>query len=263
MRSTSRGFCRGCWRRRIGLVDSARPYESDSFPVNLVVHFLRIRTLAVGGTFMKRVERVVVNLLDLDVLRLLQPIPYLTYASLESAKQFIAKLVRDGTELGHVLAQYPTIQYEPLEQHYALLRGLGALDESMVSDLCTAYSWRGIVWVALLASLAPDARYRSHLVEARGRAPKNQWFVDLSISEIDGTFWPVDAEFQELIRRLREILFLVPPVVIFLRPALSFQEIELSEIEVNDVRMAYRLGGSASARCAIEKSDVLSRYFHK
>ena len=172
------------------------------------------------------------HLLQSDVLRLLSQIPYLTIGKQASAKTFVAAMVRDGEELNAILMQFPEVQYEPLDQHYELLKCMGALSEELVSDLCTDYTWRGVVWAAWLVALAPASQYRPHLASAHADVSRhNQWLVELALAEIDSTTWQPDIELQALVQRLRTLLSRISPPKIALRRVPNAQQLALAEVE--------------------------------
>ena len=198
------------------------------------------------------------HFLESDVLRLLSKIPYLTIGKQASAKTFIAAMVRDGEELNAILMQFPEVQYEPLDQHYELLKCMGALGEELVSDLCIDYTWRGVVWAAWLVALAPAPQYRPHLVSAHASVSRhNQWLVELALAEIDGATWQPDMELQGLVQRLRNLLSRISPPKIALRRVPSKQQLALAEVERQKVVFAYRSGGLDAALKELKCSQIL------
>ena len=198
------------------------------------------------------------HLLERDVLRLLSQIPYLTIGKQASAKTFITAMVRDGEELNAILMQFPEVQYEPLDQHYELLKCMGALSEELVSDLCTDYTWCGVVWAAWLVALAPAPQYRAHLASAHaGVSRHNQWLVELALGEIDSTTWQPDIELQALVQRLRTLLSRISPPKIALRRMPSTQQLALAEIERQKVVSAYRSDGLDAALRELKRSQIL------
>jgi hypothetical protein len=200
---------------------------------------------------------VAMHFLEDDVMQLFSQIPHFTLAKQGSAKKYMTALVRDGIELEAMLAQFPTVQYEPLDQHYVLLRCLGGLSEDLVSDLCSHYTWRGIVWAALLVALAPNTRYRKYLEAAYERAPYNQWLVELALSEVDRAVWSADTELQGLVHRLRSVLSRSALPTTAFRRALSGQQIKQVEAERERVMSAYHSGGLEAARKEVELTEVL------
>jgi len=196
-------------------------------------------------------------LLESDVLRLLSHIPYFTLGKHASAKRLVAAMVRDGEELEAMLRQFPAVQYEPLEQHYVLLRCLGTLSEELVSDLCVSYAWHGVVWAAWLVALAPSTQYRKHLVSARGHVPHNQWLVDLALAEIDGRAWPMDADLQALVQRLRFLLSQASMPTTVLRHSPGKHQLSQIEAERERVKSAYHSGGLDAALQELKRSEIL------
>lgn len=197
------------------------------------------------------------HLLEVDVWKLVSPIPYLALAKHSSAKRYLAALVRDGGELENILQQFPDVQYQALDQHYALLRCLGALSEELVTDLCTHYTWRGFVLACFLVALAPDSKSKDYLTEARPRAPQNLWIIDLAIAEIEGVTWLTDPETQNLIRKLRVILS--PTLAPLPRLRRFPNTVQLAEIATQReaVRSAYLAGGLEEALRVARGSEAL------
>lgn len=198
------------------------------------------------------------NFLESDVLHLVSPVPYLQLAKRPSAERYIQRLATDATELEGILAQYPSVLYAPLEPHYALVRVLGVLNEELVEDLTLHYTWRGVVWAAWLAMLAPQRTYRRHLLAARSRAPRNQWLVDLALAEIEARM--VDPDLQGNVRKLRRVLRLAPRPETKLRAAPTARQIEQLEREREKVRMAYRSGGSSGANRELAACPTLCTF---
>ena len=191
------------------------------------------------------------------VMQLFSRMPCLAVAKPGACRTYLARRLRDGIELEAMLAQFPAVQYEPLDQHYALLRCLGGLCEALVSDLCAHDGWRGIMQASLLVALAPGMQYRQHLSDARARAPNNQWLVDLALCEIDGTIWREDPTLQDLVRRLRGVLpRSLRPAVTFPR-APSPQEFQTMEAERGRVKQVYRSAGPDAARKEILNTRYL------
>lgn len=197
---------------------------------------------------------------DADLLRLIGRVPYMRLAKPATAARYIEKLAADASELESVLIRYPAVLYEPLDDHYVLMRALGVLNESLVSDLTVHYTWRGIVWAAWLAALAPSAAYRTALLAARSRAPHNQWLVDLALSEIDGNERIGDAALRRDIRRLRKALQLVPWPQTALRVAPTGAELDLMKLEREQVKMGYFAGGCSGARKELARCPTLCAF---
>lgn len=195
-----------------------------------------------------------------DVKRLFSRVPYLALAKPRSAKRYIASLVLDGVELQAVLSKFPEVRYEPLDQHYVLLRCLGALSDELVEDLCSLhYGWQGVVQAAFLVAIAPEERYRKYLVAARHKVPHTQWLVDLALAQINKLAWNGDTELQALVQRLRHLLSKVPARAssVLLRSALTEAELQQIGAEREKVRRAYRSGGLEAARKALSDTRVL------
>jgi hypothetical protein len=198
------------------------------------------------------------QLLQSDVLNLITQIPYLYLAKQSATKRFIGRLIEDGAELTAILAQFPAVQYEPLDQHYVLLRCLGVLSEELISDLCLDYTWRGIVLASWLVALAPEARYRKHLKAASARVPHNQWLVELAIAEIDGVTWNTDAELQGQIQHLRTLLSVAPRPAIVFRRAPGPQQFAQVEAERERIKSAYLAGGLHTALEELKHTEIWS-----
>ena len=198
-----------------------------------------------------------------QVLGLFSRLPYWRLMRQPEARRFVDLLVRDGEELAGALHQFPETRYEQLDSHYHLLSCLGAMDEDLIADLCTHYAWQGVVWAAWLCVLAPDPRYRRHLLGAGTRAPHNRWLIELALCENDEKIWPADAPMQAQARRLRAILAEVTPCrVVLRRRPVGFEACVLRR-ESAEVTRAYRSGGLPAARAVIEDSRVLRFHLNR
>ena len=65
---------------------------------------------------------------------MLEPIPCAHLARENNALRFLQKVHRDVQELGNVLSQFPNVQYEPLEMHYAISKAVAAVNEKLISE---------------------------------------------------------------------------------------------------------------------------------
>lgn len=172
---------------------------------------------------------------------------------------FLAAMLAAGEEHAPVLAEYPQARHEDLEAYYLSLRGIGALDEDLLHDLLFAHSFRELACGAWLAALAPQPSYRRYLLDARDRAPHQQYLIDLALAMLDGegrdrSEWPCDAQTFADTQRIRAALDALPRPEVPLRraPAPSLQQ-RLQE-EDQRIRELYRREGSAAALAAMSGS---------
>ena len=115
-------------------------------------------------------------------LQLFAEIHYLQVGKVFAAQRLLETSVRDGQELHHLLLQYPDVQHPALEFHYACRKIIAARSESLIVDLVTNYTWRGIVWAAWLIALAPAKEYAKHL---QLKVPEpNRWLVEFALHEV-------------------------------------------------------------------------------
>ncbi|UVH55349.1 hypothetical protein NWF24_21220 [Variovorax paradoxus] len=189
-----------------------------------------------------------------DVLRLLHDVPYFRFMKAESALRFWTQLRDDGLELTHILHQFPSVKYQPLDMLYACARAAASLDEELISDLTTDYSWQGVVHASFLAALQPHAAYSSYLRRARDKAPHNEWIVDLALCEIRGSLCERHSEHQRVIRELREVIANVPKQATNLRRGPTADELLQLQSATAAVADAYRKGGAAQARAVLNAS---------
>ena len=178
----------------------------------------------------------------------------------ESALRFWGQLRDDGTELAHMLRQYPSVKYQPLETLYAVCRAAVTLDEKLVFDLTTHYTWRGVVYASFLAALRPLPCYASYLQLARDRVPHNQWIVDLALNEILGTSSELHPTHQKTLVDLRGHVEIFPGQVTKLRRTPTQEELLRLRVVTAEVADAYKKGGATKARAALDASDW--RAFH-
>ncbi len=191
--------------------------------------------------------------------RLFGQVPYARLANLSSAKELVRAMVRDGKELDAVFRQFPSLKYEPLDQHYVLMKCLGVVGEELIADLCTHYTWRGVVWASWVCALTPNVAYRKHLMLARHRLQRGEWLVDLALSEVDGITWAGDPEMQVLTRQLGAMLSRVPIEKSELKRRPSESEVLVSNAERIQVAHAYRTGGATAALAVIQQSMAFRR----
>ena len=192
--------------------------------------------------------------LERDVLRLVEGIPYLPLRSPKSALRFWARLRDDGIELAHLLRQFPFVKYEPLETLYACARAAAVLDEKLVSDLSTHYSWRGVVLVSFLIALRPRAIYEGYLQRAHERVPHNQWIVELALSEIRGSNDDRHIEHRQALRELRGAVANFPKQPVNLRRGPTADELPGLRSATAAVADAYKSSGVQQARAVLNAS---------
>ncbi|MBB3641520.1 hypothetical protein [Variovorax atrisoli] len=189
-----------------------------------------------------------------DVLRLLHEVPYFRFMKPQAALRFWTRLRDDGRELASLLWQFPLVRYEPLDTLYACAKAASELDEELVADLSTHYSWQGVVEASFLAALRPHAAYASHLRRARDRVPHNGWIVDLALSEVRGSACEGHLEHQKVIRELREIIERIPEQPTALRRGPTADELLQLQASTIAVANAYREGGVAQAKAVLDAS---------
>lgn len=192
--------------------------------------------------------------LESDVARLVLDIPYTRFMKSGGALTYWSSLCTDARELASVLHDFPRTKYAPLEPLYVCARAVASLDEHLVKDLTTHWTWKGVVYAAFFCSLKPEKRYRSYLLRARDLVPHNQWLVDLAIGEIDGV--PIDgyAPHQECLQRLRHIIERIHATNIPLRRGPQRDELPMLSAAKRAIAEAYRRGGVPAARLEIEES---------
>ncbi|MGJ7504261.1 hypothetical protein ACSFBF_28170 [Variovorax sp. ZT5P49] len=189
-----------------------------------------------------------------DVLRLLHEVPYFRFMKAESALRFWTKLRDDGLELTHILRQFPSVKYQPLDTLYACAKAAASLDKELISDLTAHYSWQGVVQASFLAALQPHAAYASYLRRARDKAPHNEWIVDLALSEIRGSLCERHSEHQRIIRELRDVIANIPKQPANLRRGPTADELLQLQSAAVAVADAYKKGGVAPARAVLAAS---------
>ena len=189
-----------------------------------------------------------------DVLRLLHEVPYFRFMKAEAALRFWTRLRNDGWELASLLHQFPSVKYEPLDTLYACAKAAAALDEELVADLSTHYSWQGVVEASFLAALQPHAAYASHLRRARDSAPHNEWIIDLALSEIRGSACGRHLEHQRVIRELREIIESIPKQPTTVRRGPTADELLQLQSSTVAVANAYKDGGVTQAKAVLDAS---------
>ncbi|WP_432726639.1 hypothetical protein [Variovorax sp. W6] len=192
--------------------------------------------------------------IESDVLRLLHAISYFRFMKPEGALRFWTKLRDDGKELAHMLRQFPSVMYEPLDTLYACARAVASLDEKLIADLSAHYTWRGVTQASFLAALQPHAAYASHLRMARDGVPHNQWIVDLALCEIRGSSCKPYPEHQAVIRELREVIACVSKQPVSLRRAPTAEELLHLQSASAEISDAYKRGGVALAKAVLDGS---------
>lgn len=192
--------------------------------------------------------------LEADVARLVLDIPYARLMKSSDALTYWSSLCTDARELASVLHDFPRTKYAPLEPLYVCARAVASLDEHLVQDLVTHWTWRGAVYASFFCSLKPEKRYRAYLLSARHHVPHNQWLIDLAIAEIDGA--PIDgyAPHQECLQQLRQIIEGIPAAGMPLRRGPQQSELPKLSAATREIAQAYKRGGALAARLEIEES---------
>ncbi len=187
-----------------------------------------------------------------DVLYLLRRVDALRLGRIRSARSFLRDQVEAGRECSASLRGYPSLRIEALEFYYACLFSLAALDADLIADLCRL-GWRGVVWAAFLAALAPGGSYAPVLRAAMGGAPQNRWLVALALHRIEGGP-PLDGACAEIARLIDELGVNLEVAVrpeVALRRSPTGAEAELLAREREEVRSAYHRGGLVAAQAAL------------
>jgi hypothetical protein len=188
---------------------------------------------------------------DFDqVSRMIHALRSLRIARESSATAFVSQLLRDARELRAIWADYPRVRYQPLDDHYVLLKYLSALNADLLDDLCSGHhAWRGIVAASWLASLRPQPRYEAPLRSAWDSTPaQNQWLVALALAQVQGRTWAGSAPLQSAMHALGRVLDSAVRPDFSFSPAPTAIEIERLEVKRQQVLDAYRAGGRFAAR---------------
>lgn len=191
-----------------------------------------------------------------DVVRMIADLQHMRVMGVRGAKRHLAKLVRDAVELKGVFSQYPRVRYQPLDDHYVLLKYLAAFNVNLLADLCSGeYSWRGIVIAGWLASLKPSKDYLGHLSSVSATAyPHNAWLIRLAMAEATHERWAEDVDLQGQLVQLRTCLAPIPLPSFSLRPAISAAALSRLAMKHDAVTDAYRAGGASAALLALEQA---------
>jgi hypothetical protein len=177
-----------------------------------------------------------------DILRVVR-VPYMMLLRPGPALHFLRRQAAKVEAWGTFLPRYNTIVCEPLEFAYDCLRCLGALDVLLLQDLFSEiFTYRGIVMGAFLSALEPRPEFRELLLQARPKAPKNQWIVDIAVATIDGIQPEELSEHFALIARIRCALAPIPRPAMKLTPYDQAQhQLFLSDAAI--VREIYKTQG--------------------
>jgi hypothetical protein len=194
-----------------------------------------------------------------DIHHLMRNVPYTTFMRPLSGLYRLRRQAHAVKAWCVFIPLYRSVRCEPLDFFYTYLQCLGAFDELLLKDLLTTFTWRGIVWGSLLAALAPQTNFRDHLLEARPKAPHNQWIVDLALAVLDQQQSPEFAEPLDLLRQIREALAPLPKPVIKLRRCpgpLSQLQFQKAENERSIIRDLYHKQGVDAARAYLAASSI-------
>lgn len=177
--------------------------------------------------------------------------PYRALAKPAPAAAFLRRKVEAGEECKLALSGYPAVRAEPLDFFYSCLRSLGALDQAFFEGLLFEQTWRGVVWGAWLAMLAPAEAFAAPLRAVGPRCPENEWLVDCAVRTIEGRApAPVHGPVAELAARCRRLLEGIPRPVVRLRLAPSGAEVARMALEREQIASVYaRSGAEAARRC--------------
>ena len=187
-----------------------------------------------------------------DVDQMLSGIHYLALARASSASHFLERLVDQGERYREFLQRYAEVRIEPLDYYYVSLRCLGALTVELIEDLCANYTWRGVVAASWLVCLSPRREFRPPLQDARFRAPRNQWIVDLALAETEGAEVPGFERIHRYVRMIRVLMKGLPRPATMLRRAPDKASQNVLKLQTERIRREYKRGGVSAARSAIE-----------
>jgi hypothetical protein len=187
-----------------------------------------------------------VHYFESDVWYLLGKAPVLQLAT-EPAGVNLLRRARSAVEDHRAaLAVYPTVRAQPLDFIYVCLEGLAALDLALFEDLTSACTWRGVVWGAWLATLAPRSEFLPHLERALPTVPKNHWIVRLAIAALENR--DAASEALDCATVIRQALAPLPRVHAPLRRAPDAGQLARMNEERKALREHYRSGGDAAVR---------------
>ncbi|MDI1475570.1 hypothetical protein [Polyangium sp. y55x31] len=185
-----------------------------------------------------------------DVWYLLRQSPYLQLARARSAVPYLRRHLHAASVFAPVLGRYPSIRCERLEFFYLCLQSLGALDRTLFVELTSHYTWRGVVWAAWLAAIAPAPHYLDPLRRARPNAPQNTWIVDVALHAIEGGGPAPEplAEGAACAQAFRDLLAPLPRPFVPLRRSPSEKDLDRLRAEQEEMRDIYRSEGADAAR---------------
>jgi hypothetical protein len=177
-----------------------------------------------------------------DVSKLLKGFPYLTLGRASSALHFMKNMASDGDELSNILMQYPHVKYEPLDFYYLCFQSLGALNEELISDLITQYTWRELIFASWLIALSPSEKYEEYLNTIYTSArTENRWIIELALSEIRAEPCSCYLEHQGYLQIVKKLICQIKLPKIIIRSSPS--GLANQGVIVEHLREAYRKGG--------------------
>lgn len=179
-----------------------------------------------------------------DVQRLLASAP--RFHSSGSALRYLRDVAQSGAELRPTLQRYPFVKYEPLEFFYVCLQSLGALNESLISDLTRFHGWHGKEWASLLACFSPDPKYIPHLVLSAALGGHHRWAAQTALDIAHHRDGAERGELHQVLAKLRQLLNSVDLPRVEIR---NVPDIKFVEARADAVRQAYREGG---LQCALD-----------
>lgn len=171
--------------------------------------------------------------------------PYLALATQERAQRFLGRQLDLAEQCFVSVASYPGQQVESLEFFYATLRGLGSLDATVLSAMCTSdgLTWRGVVWGGWLALIRPRAVYEAALAAVPVDARGNHWAARCALSMIRTEGWPDEfRRVEEPVMQCRALLSGITPARRPLRHAVPVELLAQAATEKTLIAQAYRMG---------------------
>ena len=194
-----------------------------------------------------------------DLQFLFREFPYLKVARVDTVKRFLDFQIQLGLDLLFLLKEYPDHRYEQLEFYNICLKGLSILDEDIIADLTSKYSWQGIVVASWFSILNPSNIFYEYLKNVRQVTPKyNQWIVDLALAEIDGTIFVEDKDLQ---LKLREFIIILNYAMFqknTLRKFFPCNILAKENVLKEELRLIFRIHGVVAANKYLQQSPLFS-----
>lgn len=177
--------------------------------------------------------------------------------------KWLEALCADGRAYGKFLPQYPAVMCEPLDTLYVCRRASCTLDEELLQDLLSCFSWREASWGAWLAALAPSPAYAAHLEVRKPGLPHGSVVIGLALAACGAMAVPAAlGRHSELLGTLRAQIEELPRVTSPMRLHPTAEQEMALRVETDLVREAYRRGGRAAAQEALSRLSSCYRQGH-